>query len=151
MDSAKLAPEVINLDILESLKRAYADMRRMDLAGLDRLYADDVIFRDPVTTIRGLPALQDYLAASVSDVPECRFEYLDQLSDAGSAYLKWIMHFRHPRLAGGEMIHVRGISHLQFNERIYFHEDSYDMGQLLYEHVPLLGGLNRWLKSRIAS
>lgn len=141
----------MSCELLETLKRSYADMRKMDLAAIDRIYASDIIFRDPITMLRGLPALQDYLAATTSSVTECRFEYLDELYSDSTAYLKWNMHFRHPRLAGGELLTVRGISQLQFNERIYFHEDSYDVGQILYEHVPVLGGVNRWLKTRMAS
>lgn len=140
----------MNSQLLEELKLAYVDMLQMQLVELDKLYAEDVIFRDPVNTLRGLPALQDYLAATIAQLTECRFEYLDQLVSDNSAYLKWVMHFRHPRLASGERVSVRGMTQLQFNDRIYFHEDSYDVGQLLYEHVPVLGGLNRWLKARMA-
>lgn len=136
--------------LLDALKRQYANMSRMELASLDGIYSADVVFRDPVHCLRGLPALQDYLAATIAHVSECRFEFLDQLYAEGSAYLKWNMHFRHPRLAGGELLTVRGMSQLQFNDRIYFHEDSYDVGGMLYEHVPLIGGVNRWLKARIA-
>lgn len=141
----------MSCELLEALKHSYANMLKMDLAAIDRIYASDIIFRDPITMLRGLPSLQDYLAATISNVTECRFEYLDELYSDSTAYLKWNMHFRHPRLAAGELLTVRGISQLQFNERIYFHEDSYDVGQILYEHVPVLGGVNRWLKTRMAS
>lgn len=136
--------------LLDALKRQYANMLRIDLAKLDDIYSSDVVFRDPVHSLRGLPALQDYLAATIAHVAECRFEFLDQLCSADSAYLKWNMHFRHPRLAGGELLTVRGMSQLQFNDRVFFHEDSYDIGGMLYEHVPLIGGVNRWLKARMA-
>lgn len=137
--------------LLEEFKQAYLDMTRMDISRLDRVYAHTLIFRDPVHQLRGLSAMQDYLVELVAQVHECRFEFLDQLSSEDTAYLKWNMHFRHPRLAGGELLTLRGMSQLQYNDRIFFHEDSYDLGQMLYEHIPLLGGMLRWLKGRLAS
>lgn len=137
--------------LIESFKAAYGDLMCADLAALDRIYAGNVEFRDPIHRLNGLPALQDYLAASLANVQECRFEFLDQLCADQVAYIKWNMHFRHPRLAGGERLSVRGMSQLLFTDRIYFHEDSYDMGQMLYEHLPLVGGLTRWLRGRLAS
>ncbi len=136
--------------LIEDFKQAYADMVRMDLAGLDQLYDPKIVFRDPVHRISGIAALQDYFAGIMANVQECRFEFLDQLSSADTAYLKWNMHLRHPRLDGGERLTVRGMSQLQFNQRIVYHEDSYDMGEMLYEHLPMVGGLTRWLKGRLA-
>lgn len=137
--------------LLERFKQAYSDMLKMDISRLDAIYADDVNFRDPIRRVSGLVALQDYFADALSNVAECRFEFLDQLTSDQSAYFKWNMHFCHPRLAGGARLVVRGMSQIQFNERIYFHEDTYDLGQMLYEHVPLVGGVTSWLKSRLAS
>ena len=46
---------------------------------------------------------------------------------------------------------MRGVSQLQFGEKgIYYHEDIYDMGALIYENIPLFGGGVRWLKQRLA-
>jgi hypothetical protein len=81
---------------------------------------------------------------------ECRIEYLDEIIGDRSAYVKWVMHYRHPRL-GNRLISVRGVSHLKFSDKIDFQEDFYDMGAMLYEQLPLLGNVTRWLKLRLAS
>ncbi|WP_101758977.1 nuclear transport factor 2 family protein [Oceanicoccus sp. KOV_DT_Chl] len=137
-------------DIIKLFKDSYRDMLAMDLSQLDQLYADNIVFKDPVHEIRGLIALQDYMAAMCANTQACQFEYLDQVVTDQSAYIKWNMHFRHPKLGGGKLITVRGVSQIQFAERIYYHEDIYDMGEMVYEHVPLVGGLTRWLKARLA-
>ena len=59
------------------------------------------------------------------------------------------MVFAHPKL-GSKPVFVRGISHIEFSDRIDFHEDSYDLGEMLYDHVPVLGSGTRWLKRRLA-
>ena len=35
-------------------------------------------------------------------------------------------------------------------DRVHFHQDYFDAGALLYEHLPLMGGAIRWLKGRLA-
>lgn len=115
---------------------------------MDEIYAEDIVFRDPLHRIQGLPILRDTMNEMYANLSECRFEYLDQLVTHDSAYIKWNMHYRHPKL-GNTLISVRGVSQIQFSELIDFHEDIYDMGELLYEHVPMMGGLVRWLKKRL--
>ena len=136
--------------IIERFKDSYRDMTVMDLSRLDQIYTENLLFKDPVHEIRGLAAMQDYMADMCSNVTECRFEFLDQLQSEQGAYLKWNMHFRHPKLAAGQLLTVRGISQIHFEERINYHEDVYDMGQMVYEHVPVVGGMTRWLKRRLA-
>ena len=136
--------------VIERFKLYYRDMVEMDVAKLGDLYDANVVFKDPVHQIKSLATLQDYLADLLTHVKECRFEFLDQIEGNQSAYVKWNMHFRHPKLANGQMLSVRGVSHIQFNEKIYYHEDIYDLGEMLYEHVPLLGNINRGIKNRLS-
>ncbi len=81
---------------------------------------------------------------------DCLFEYLDEVVCVYAAYIKWVMHFRHPRLRN-RLISVRGVSHLKFSDKIEYHEDFYDMGAMLYEQLPVLGNVTRWLRLRLAS
>ncbi len=136
--------------LIERLKSFYADLSDMPMDQIHRIYDKDVLFKDPVHEIRGIDALHAYMNAMCSELTEGRFEFLDQHIGMSDAYIKWHMHFRHPKLRSG-MITVRGVSHLQFSDRIYYHEDIYDMGEMLYEHLPMLGGVTRWLKRRLAA
>jgi hypothetical protein len=140
----------MNKALIEQFKDCYQNLNLADLSHLTDIYANDVVFKDPVHEIRGLVGLEDYLAALCADLSHCHFEYLDEVISENSAYIKWVMHFKHPKL-GDKLISVRGISHLQFSEKVYFHEDLYDMGAMLYEQLPVLGSVTRWLKTRLAS
>ncbi|WP_060512398.1 nuclear transport factor 2 family protein [Pseudomonas sp. NBRC 111124] len=120
----------------------------LDLLG--DLYSDDVSFRDPLHHVSGLAALHAYFAQLYANVSEVRysFEGLDE-TEPGHGYIRWVLHYRHPRLAGGHPISLQGCSHLRWRGRVYFHQDYFDAGALLYEHVPVLGGAVRWLKGRL--
>ena len=136
-------------DLLERFKAQYADLKTMELSSFKELYSPEIIFKDPVHELRGLVAVEDYMDSLCSNLSEGQFEYLDQVVSEHTAYIKWDMHFRHPKISQ-QLITVRGISQLQFDSHIYYHEDCYDMGALLYDHLPLLGHTTRWLKKRLA-
>ena len=136
--------------VIERFKEYFRVLHEADLSRLREIYADNIVFKDPVHEIRGLVELEDYFTTMCADLTDCRFEYLDELVADDSAYLKWIMHFKHPKL-GNRLISVRGVSHLKGAEKIEFHEDFYDMGAMLYEQLPLLGNVTRWLRLRLAS
>ena len=139
-----------NMPLIERFKSCFKVLPEADLSLLREMYTDDVVFKDPVHEIRGLVGLEDYFATMIADLTDCRFEYLDEIIGERSAYIKWVMHYRHPRL-GNRLVSVRGVSHLRFGDKIEFHEDVYDMGAMLYEQVPLLGNVTRWLRLRLAS
>jgi hypothetical protein len=79
------------------------------------------------------------------------FTYQDELIDENSATIVWSMTFSHRKLKGGAPIEVRGITLVRFTDRIYYHEDFFDLGAMLYQHVPVLGLLIRYLNNRLST
>lgn len=125
-----------------------------DLAGLDsidRVYTQDVEFHDPAHSIYGRLALKTYLRGLYESTKDIRFEYQDEQISENSATIVWYMHFSHPRLQGGKPLKVRGITLIRFTDRVYYHEDFYDLGAMLYQHIPVLGGAVRFINKRLAS
>lgn len=139
-----------NTPIVERFKDYFRVLHESDLSQLRKVYDEKIVFKDPVHEIRGLVELEDYFTSLCADLSDCRFEYLDELIGDRAAYIKWNMHFKHPRL-GNRLISVRGVSHLVVGEKIEYHEDFYDMGAMLYEQLPVLGNVTRWLRLRLAS
>ena len=139
-----------NTPLIERFKNYFKVLHESDLSELRELYSDQIIFKDPVHEIRGLVELEDYFTSMCADLTDCRFEYLDEVVTESTAFVKWIMHFKHPRL-GNRLISVRGVSHLKIGDKIDYHEDFYDMGAMLYEQLPLIGNVTRWLRLRLAS
>jgi hypothetical protein len=127
----------------------YARMDSASIAQLDSIYTDDVVFVDPFHKIDGLIALQNYLRVQYQAVNSARFECQEPALCAGDAYIRWQLFFSHPQLHSGREIVVPGISFIRGENKIFYHEDFYDAGALLYEHVPLLGAGVRFLKRRM--
>jgi ketosteroid isomerase-like protein len=139
-------------NFLQRFATDFASLNASNLHRLSNLYSDDVEFRDPLHRISGLSAVEAYFANLYSNVEDLSFvfEQIDQLPMGNAGYLRWTMRFRHPRLRRGQPIEVSGCSHLRWTDKVYLHHDYFDAGALLYEHVPVMGGLTRWLKRRLA-
>ncbi|MHA6494063.1 nuclear transport factor 2 family protein [Pseudomonas borbori] len=138
-------------DFLRQFAHTFAELNKNNLQRLDELYSSDALFCDPLHEVRGLDNIRSYFAELYANVSELRFDFyaFDEVRQ-GEGYLRWTMSYRHPRLAKGRLIRVEGCSHLQWNARVYRHRDYFDAGNLLYEHLPLLGQAIRWLKGRLA-
>lgn len=137
-------------DFLRRFGHTFATLDRHNLHLLDSLYSDDIVFADPLHEVHGLPELHRYFEQLYSNVSQLGFDFhgFDQTAE-GEGYLRWTMSFRHPRLASGKLIQVPGCSHLMWREKVYRHRDYFDAGALLYEHLPVLGGVISWLKRRM--
>lgn len=117
---------------------------------LEEVYSENVTFKDPLHQIEGLTALRDYMDSMYGNVISCEFTYHEHWVSKGSATIKWDMLFKHRNLGNGKLITVRGITHIRFSDRIDYHEDVFDLGAMLYEHVPLLGRILLKIKARLA-
>lgn len=138
-----------NVAVIDRFKQFFSPFSREKLPGIAAVYADTVVFRDPVQQLHGLDALRENFQDLTRHLDYCQFDYLDETIGDGVAFITWDMVFRHRYLAGGKQLRVRGISHAKFHDYVYYHEDFYDMGAMLYDNVPVLGGMTRWLKRRM--
>ena len=116
---------------------------------LSDLYHDDIEFRDPLHKIKGIEALNDYFNGLYQNLNHCQFSIHNVVFDEKQAAVYWAMNYQHPKLNGGEEILVEGSSFLKGHEdKVYYHRDYLDLGSMLYEHVPFLGAMVRWLKRK---
>lgn len=136
--------------LIGRLRQVFGNFSETEPEDLASLYAADVYFEDPSHGVQGREALVRYFSTLLENVKHCHFRIHHSISDGGNIFLTWSMHIEHARLIDGDTIRVEGSSFLKTrNGKIYYHRDYYDMGALLYEHVPLLGRVLRLLKSRV--
>jgi hypothetical protein len=122
------------------------------LSQIDTLYAPDCRFKDPFNEVQGTRAIHGIFAAMFRQVRSPRFFVRQWLMDETQAFLTWDFEFQLGRGRGGQLLRIHGASRLVFDEqgRIVLHRDYWDAAEELYEKLPLLGVLMRWLKKRAA-
>jgi steroid Delta-isomerase len=125
-----------------------ADVRRVG-----EFYSDDARFKDPFNEVRGQAAIEQVFAHMVVALHEPRFVVRDIVAEGDQCFLTWDFLFRFRRFAATREQCVCGSSHIVFGDggRIVLHRDYWDAAEELYEKLPAVGALMRWLKRRANS
>lgn len=146
MNRAGLEPHVKRfVDLFEQLTP-------QAVARLGEVYAPGVQFKDPFNELTGVAPVQRVFEHMFKTLDNPRFLVREVVGDKRQCFLTWDMQFRMRRFNRAPQS-IRGASHLVFdaNGLVLLHRDYWDAAEELYEKLPYLGGLMRWLKRRVNS
>lgn len=140
------------MTIMDKFLSFYQKLGSEQLNELPNIYSDDIEFVDPVAEHHGIGSVENYFARLLKNCKDCTFIIRFHDTDGSKAYVDWQMTFAHPKLRRGQPIPVDGFSVLELREdKICRQRDYYDMGAMVYEHVPFLGGFISGLRRRMAA
>ena len=123
-----------------------------DVKRLPHYYASNARFKDPFNDVHGVPAIERVFAHMFEALHEPRFVIREAIVQGDQCFLTWDFLFRFKRYSDA-MQTVHGGSHLRFDAEglVCLHRDYWDAAEELYEKLPLVGTLMRWLKRRATS
>ena len=130
----------------------YREIAPERLSALHQLCAPQVRFRDPFNDVYGVEKLEKLFRKAFEDVEDLRFEVTDTAISGSVGYLRWNMSYRPKQSwAGRDRWHIEGMTEVHFDAggRVTQHLDYWDSGEI-YQRVPLLGGVVRALRRRLA-
>jgi len=142
-------------ETVDALVLAFEQLQPADLPTLGRWYAPDARFKDPFKEVQGAAAIEAIFAHMFHSLHEPRFVVTERIVQGSQCFLVWDFVFRFKTMDRQTQQCIRGGSHLQFVQnaqgawRISVHRDYCDAAEELYEKLPLVGGLMRWLKKRV--
>ena len=142
---------MVNIDDSERVRTIFNAMGAQTLHLVDTFYAPGVVFIDPFHRVEGRDALRDYYRRLYANVQSIHFAFEGETASVNELVLYWTMTCRHPRIAGGAPVSLPGCSRLVFDGQglVELHRDYFDAGALLYEHLPLLGRVVRYIRERV--
>jgi ketosteroid isomerase-like protein len=137
---------------LARLRQFFETLSPQSVAQIGLIYASDAYFKDPFNEVRGVPAIERIFRHMFEQVDGPRFVIHDAVIQGDHGFVTWDFLFRMRRLGRAEQV-IRGASHLRFDGagRVVFHRDYWDAAEELYEKLPVLGGLMRFLRRRAAT
>lgn len=132
----------------------YNDLSALKVADLETIYASDIEFIDPITTHNGIDAVKDYFAKLLAGTSQCTFDIHTFLEPSAvnnyHAVVEWTMKLKFENK--DELISVDGVSLLKItNDMITYHRDYYDLGEMVYEQIPLLKTVIAYIKKKLMS
>lgn len=138
----------MNSKLLDDFCTLYQSLNKDNLDRLKEVYSDKVLFIDPIHQVNGIEALTLYFENLYQNLDFCTFNIKHIIQQQGHACIVWQMQYAHPKIKSGKTISVDGCSHLQFSKKIEVHRDYLDLGQMLYEQLPLIGPVIKSIKKR---
>lgn len=135
----------------EKIKYVFNALRADNLHILDDFYAYDTEFVDPLGTHKGLNGVKSYYKNLYQNVKDIKFETKDLVSNGNSHVFVWRMILVADGLNGGSPVTLEGNSHIKFNDQnlVIYHRDYFDMGEFIYEHIPVLGWTLKKIKQKL--
>jgi ketosteroid isomerase-like protein len=101
---------------------------------LRALYADDMVFRDPIQEVRGIDAFLAMNRRLLHRMRTLEWTVETARGDDDEVFLEWTMT---GKAKLGPMLRVHGVTRARARDgRIYDHRDYWDLGELIASSLP---------------
>ncbi len=134
---------------LARLVKFYENFSLDSIARLGEVYDSEVRFVDPLHEIVGLEELTRYFQHVCNSSVQFVITDSGEFAGGDKAFLRWDMKYSHRSLSGGKELTLQGMSFIECSRegqnedsstsKVVFHQDYYDLGAMVYQHVPVLG------------
>ena len=120
---------------------------------LRTIYSTNARFKDPFNDVTGLDPIERIFQHMFVALERPRFVVTERVVQGSQCFLTWEFRFKFRRFDTDSEQVILGASHLVFDDTglVCLHRDYWDAAEELYEKLPLVGGLMRWLKKRANS
>ena len=117
----------------------------------EKVYAPDAFLNDTLKTLHGSPAIRDYFIKTARGLESMTVTFDDVAVSGGNYYFRWTMDTRMKHLAHGKNVRTIGVTMVRFDPqgRVLLHQDFWDSAQGVWDHVPVLGTVIRWIQAKI--
>jgi hypothetical protein len=135
---------------LQQLVQFFEQLQPQDLSRLPALYAPQARFKDPFNDVQGLVAIERIFVHMFETLDSPHFIVTERIVQGQQCFLTWEFRFRFKRFDTARWQTVHGGTHLVFDAEglVTLHRDYWDAAEELYEKLPGVGALMRWLKRR---
>jgi len=137
-------------EVAEAYARLLEALTADSLDDLRAVATPDVHFRDPFNDVHGVDRMIAAFGHAFTAADDVRFTVHDTALSGTTAYLRWTFVCR-PRALKAPL-EIEGMSEVRFDAhgRVTAHLDYWDAGQGFYERIPVLGGVLRRVRRRLA-
>ena len=120
-------------------------------ANIRKVYAEELYFNDTFKIINDIDELVDYLSHSASQVESTEVQVLDVIRSEHDYFIRWSMHMKLNIKGKSIDSHSIGMTQLRFNQagKVVFHQDFWDSSEAFFEHLPMMGGMVKKIKSML--
>jgi hypothetical protein len=113
------------------------------------VYDDEVKFKDPFNEVVGIQAVHEVFGHMYRNLDNPRFVIKEYVDKENIAYVKWEFLFTFKNENNQNAF--EGVSRLEMNAsgKVIRHIDYWDAAEHMYEKMPLIGTVLRYIKRKI--
>lgn len=117
----------------------------------EKVYAPQAFLNDTLKTIHGSSAIRDYFIKTAEGLNSMTVVFDDVAVSGANYYFRWTMDTQMKHLAQGKTVRTIGVTLVRFDPqgRVLVHQDFWDSAQGVWDHVPVLGTVIRWIQSSL--
>lgn len=117
---------------------------------IETYYDPTATLEDPFGRFERQAEITDHLTTLFAGAKSIAFEVRSEFQSGDESMTLWTVSVVHSKLRGDEPVVVEGVTHARLvNGKIAEQRDYYDVGNLVYEHVSVIGSLVRWVKGKV--
>lgn len=116
---------------------------------IEKIAAPNMYFKSPINEAHGIEGVEGIFKHIFKTVQNPKLKVMDYgFGQQGAGYIRW----RFSYVSKGKPQNVEGMSEIIFNDdgQIISHIDHWDAGEVVYEKLPLLNAVIRFVKPRLA-
>lgn len=134
----------------ERIRSLFAD-QPFDETALDRAapyYAEDMVFTDPIQTLRGRDAFVSMNKRLIRRVKQIRFDMHALASSDDCIFMTWTMHVALATPA--TEMHIDGVTHITLRDgKVIDHRDYWDLVGSMVGAIPGVGSVYKALVAKL--
>jgi hypothetical protein len=123
---------------------------KVQIESFQTIYDDSVIFKDPFNDVKGITAVYEIFEHMYKSLKKPRFVVKEYITKENVVYVKWdfIFAFKGEKNENS----FEGVSRLEINTegKVVSHVDFWDAAEHMYEKMPIVGSLLRFIKRKIS-
>lgn len=131
--------------------QAFEQITASNLDTLMELFSEDARFVDPFNDVTGKAAIRSVFEHMFEKTDNPRFEVHNIAVNQDVAFLSWTFYMQFKQKP--DVFSVLGSSQIRINEhgKVIEHIDFWNPCEGLYEKLPFIGALFRWLRRRMSA
>lgn len=139
------------MSAIEKFVCLYQELDSSSIRQLSEVYSPPICFVDPVTTYTGIDQVAGYFAQLLHNTKSCRCIITRSVNQREHHIERWEMCFSHSGLGNGKVIKADGLSEFTIeHNKVVYQRNFYDLSEMVYQHIPVLGWLINKIKKGLA-
>jgi hypothetical protein len=132
---------------ISQFRKYFEALHQSSIDDLNKFYHPDIRFHDPINTLHGLDQVKAHFIKLNANLHHGSLTFNEIIRDGNQCALSYTMNLNIRKPA--KSIAVPGCCTLKISKGLIIeHTDYFDLGLLIYEHIPLIGIIIKKLKRK---